>query len=63
MEMVNNGMKDIFGYLTKLWAWWISFIQGIMINKKKSTLLSDEVHAVQNKDVTLKHLYIPTVTP
>ena len=46
MEMVNNGMKDIFGYLTKLWAWWITFIQGIMINKKKSTLLSDEVHAV-----------------
>lgn len=63
MDMANNGMKDIFGYLTKLWTWWISFIQGIIINKKKSTLLSDEVHAVQNKDVTLKHLYIPTVTP
>lgn len=46
MEMVNNGMKDIFGYLTKLWTWWISFIQGIMINKKKSTPLSDEGHAV-----------------
>lgn len=39
MEMVNNGMKEIFGDLTKLWTWWISFIQGIMINKKKNTLL------------------------
>lgn len=26
MEMVNNGMKDIFGYLTKLWTCFIQVV-------------------------------------
>lgn len=47
MEMVNNGMKEISGDLTKLWNLWISFICCIMIDKKKEyPFKSDEVHAV-----------------
>lgn len=42
MEIVTNGMKDVFGYLTKQWTWWMRVIQGKMLNKKKRTPLSDE---------------------
>ena len=28
IDTVTNGVKDVFGYLTKSWTWWISFTQG-----------------------------------
>ena len=46
MEPVTNVMKDMFGYLTTQWTWWMSFIQGEMLNKK-TALLSDEAYNLE----------------
>lgn len=39
----------------------MSFIQGKMLNKKRSALLNDETCSPEY--VTFKHLYSPPVTP
>lgn len=42
MEIVTNGMKNVFGYVTKQWTRWIGFILGKMLSKKKRAPLKEE---------------------